>query len=52
MTTFKYKRKLKIEVTCVNSYCFSLTASGKTAFIYTEVSTECTEDRYIYTKVH
>lgn len=27
---------------------FPHTASGKTGFIYTVVSTECTEDSYIY----
>lgn len=47
-TTFKYKKELKIEMTCVTAIVFPLQLSGKTAFIYTIVSTECTEDSYIY----
>lgn len=43
-----YKKELKIEITYVKT-SFPHTASGKnTGFIYTEVSTECTEDSYIY----
>lgn len=47
-TTFKYKKELKIKVTCVTAIIFSLMASGKTAFLYTIVSTECREHSYIY----
>lgn len=44
-----YKKELKIEITYVKTSS-PHTASGKkkTGFIYIAVSTECTEDSYIY----
>lgn len=47
-TTFKYKEELKIETACFIAVVIPSRLQEKQAFIYTELSTECTEDSYIY----